>query len=110
MNHKPILILGLIVSIALLFSCQNIFFNKDFYERISGIRFPLKTKIIEWAREYCAINEKQFIRMDTWGDNQKLINYYVKCGFKFIGIVPLENTEGLPSHYKGSLALFEIKL
>jgi predicted acetyltransferase len=66
--------------------------------------------IIEWAKGYCAVNNKQFIRMDTWGDNPKLIDYYVKCGFNYLETVDLDNTEGLPSHYKGSLALFEIKV
>jgi ribosomal protein S18 acetylase RimI-like enzyme len=64
--------------------------------------------IIEWSKDYCKKNGKQFIRMDTWGDNQKLINYYVKCGFNFVEIIDLDNTEGLPKHYKGTLALFEI--
>jgi ribosomal protein S18 acetylase RimI-like enzyme len=76
--------------------------------KFRGASFVLA--IIEWARVFCTLNNKQFIRMDTWGDNEKLIDYYVKCGFKFIGIVPLDNTEGLPSHYKGTLALFEIQL
>jgi ribosomal protein S18 acetylase RimI-like enzyme len=66
--------------------------------------------IIAWAKEYCLLNKKQFIRMDTWGSNQKLIDYYTQCGFTYLGNVPLDNTEGLPSHYKGTLALFEIAL
>ena len=66
--------------------------------------------IVEWAKEFCKNNNKQFIRMDTWGDNPKLIDYYVKCGFNYLETVDLDNTEGLPSHYKGSLALFEIKI
>ena len=76
--------------------------------KFRGAAFVLS--IIEWARGYCALNNKQFIRMDTWGSNQKLIDYYVKCGFNFLETVSLDNTEGLPKHYKGTLALFEIKL
>lgn len=68
------------------------------------------TKIIDWAKGYCLDNGKAFIRMDTWGDNPKLIAYYVKCGFKYVETVNLDNTEGLPAHYKGTLALFEIKI
>lgn len=66
--------------------------------------------IIEWAKIYCVENSKDFIRMDTWGDNPKLIDYYVKCGFDYVETVDLDNTEGLPVHYKGTLALFEIKI
>ena len=43
------------------------------------------TKIIEWAKKYCKENGKQFIRMDTWGENTKLIEYYKKCGFELEG-------------------------
>jgi ribosomal protein S18 acetylase RimI-like enzyme len=64
--------------------------------------------IIIWAKAYCKANQKDFIRLDTWGDNPKLIAYYVKCGFTFLEIIDLDNTEGLPKHYKGTLALFEM--
>jgi ribosomal protein S18 acetylase RimI-like enzyme len=68
------------------------------------------TKIIEWAKKYCKENRKQFIRMDTWGENTKLIDYYKKCGFEHIDTIDLDNTIGLPAHYKGKLALFEMKI
>jgi RimJ/RimL family protein N-acetyltransferase len=67
-------------------------------------------KIIEWAKKYCKENGKQFIRMDTWGENTKLIDYYKKCGFEHINTIDLDNTNGLPAHYKGKLALFEMKI
>lgn len=64
--------------------------------------------IIDWAKEYCLLNGKDYIRLDTWGDNPKLIDYYVKCGFNYVETINLDNTAGLPIHYKGTLALFEI--
>ncbi len=64
--------------------------------------------IVAWAKQYCKENGKDFIRMDTWGDNPKLKEYYVGCGFRFLEIMTLDNTEGLPKHYTGTLALFEI--
>ena len=67
-------------------------------------------KIIDWAKKYCQENGKQFIRMDTWGENDKLINYYIKCGFKHIKTIDLDNTIGLPTHYKGKLALLEMTI
>jgi GNAT superfamily N-acetyltransferase len=66
--------------------------------------------IVEWAKQYCKVHGKAFIRMDTWGDNDKLIDYYIGCGFTFLEIMSLDNTEGLPKHYKGTLSLFEIAL
>jgi hypothetical protein len=46
--------------------------------------------------------------MDTWGENTKLIDYYKKCGFEHMGTIDLDNTIGLPVHYKGKLALLEM--
>jgi len=68
-------------------------------------------KIVEWAKAYAKSIEKDFVRMDTWGDNQKLIDYYTACGFKFLGVVTPNEIEKLPKHYEGiTLSLFEIKL
>lgn len=68
-------------------------------------------KIVEWARNYAKSNGKDFVRMDTWGDNQKLIDYYKNCGFEFLGIVTPDEIEKLPKHYEGiTLGLFEMKL
>jgi len=65
--------------------------------------------IIEWAVEYCIKNQKQFVRMDTWGDNQRLIGYYQSCGFTFLGLTGEMNAANLPKHYDSiSLSLFEI--
>jgi ribosomal protein S18 acetylase RimI-like enzyme len=66
--------------------------------------------IVIWAKTYCKMHQKDFIRLDTWGDNPKLIDYYCKCGFDFLEIISLNgaNTVGLPVHYKGTLALFEM--
>lgn len=68
-------------------------------------------KIVEWARFYARLNGKKFVRMDTWGDNQKLIDYYTDCGFEFLGIVTPDEIEKLPKHYEGiTLSLFEMKI
>ncbi len=42
--------------------------------------------IVDWAVDFGSKNAIQFVRMDTWGDNQKLINHYTNCGFTFLGI------------------------
>ncbi len=71
----------------------------------------LVSKIVEWAKTYTSENQKQFVRMDTVGDNSGLINYYTKCGFEFLGLLKLKNTEGLPAHYENAtVSLFEIDL
>jgi ribosomal protein S18 acetylase RimI-like enzyme len=67
--------------------------------------------IVEWAKQYAIGHGKQFVRLDTGSGNEKLNNYYVSCGFTYLGVNLLSNTEGLPEHYKtGSFSIFEIKL
>jgi len=68
-------------------------------------------KITDWACVYAKTIGKKFVRMDTWGDNQKLIDYYVDCGFDFLGVITPTKSAELPKHYDGiTLSLFEIKL
>ncbi len=67
--------------------------------------------IVDWAKVYARETGKQFIRMDTWGDNDKLISYYQQCGFVYLGNVTPEASDQLPQHYSAIfLSLFEIKL
>src|SRR5690606_2513347 len=65
--------------------------------------------IVAWAKEFG--KDKKYIRMDTCGENKKLIQHYQKSGFDFLGIKKLENASGLPSHYHNAdVCYFEIKL
>lgn len=66
-------------------------------------------KIIkDWAIQHAKENNKKYLRMDTWGNNETIRNYYIKCGFNYIGQQQLKKTEGLPEHYGGNLlSLFQ---
>ena len=67
--------------------------------------------ITEWAKQYAKSMNKDFVRLDTLGNNTKLIEHYTNSGFTFLGIFDLKNTNGLPAHYHNAPAcLFEIKL
>ncbi|UOB16814.1 GNAT family N-acetyltransferase [Abyssalbus ytuae] len=67
--------------------------------------------IVDWSKNYASKQNKQFIRMDTCGENEKLINHYKNCGFNFLGMKKLKNTSGLPSHYHNAdVCFFEIEL
>jgi ribosomal protein S18 acetylase RimI-like enzyme len=69
------------------------------------------THIVDWAKLYAKENNKEFIRLDTVGENKGLIKHYQSCGFDFLGVFKLANTEGLPQHYhNASVSLFEIFL
>jgi GNAT superfamily N-acetyltransferase len=71
----------------------------------------LVKKIIEWARNHATQNGKKFVRMDTVGENLKLIEHYTSCGFNFLGLYKLTNTGGLPEHYHNAVvSLFELKV
>lgn len=68
-------------------------------------------EIVGWSKVYAKSLGIDYVRMDTWGDNEKLKEYYLTCGFDYLGITSMEDTQGLPKHYEGlSLSLFEIKL
>ena len=68
-------------------------------------------QIVEWVKIYAKENQKEFVRMDTVGDNKGLVSYYEKCGFDFLGLLKLKNTEGLPAHYdNATVSLFQMTL
>jgi ribosomal protein S18 acetylase RimI-like enzyme len=67
--------------------------------------------IVEWAKAYAKKMKKDYVRLDTLGNNVKLISHYTNAGFQFLGMFDLKNTTGLPDHYHNVPAcLFEIKL
>jgi predicted GNAT family N-acyltransferase len=75
-----------------------------------GIRFI--DKFVEWAIPYSKEQSKKYIRLDTLGNNTKLIEHYTSAGFDFLGVVTLTNTATLPLHYQlePQCLLFEMKL
>ena len=65
--------------------------------------------IVDWAKEFA--KNKKYIRMDTCGENTKLIQHYKSCGFNFLGIKKLESALNLPAHYQNAdVCYFEIEL
>jgi GNAT superfamily N-acetyltransferase len=68
--------------------------------------------IIQWAKEHAALINKQYIRLDTLGNNTKLIQHYTSAGFAFLGMSKLTNTAALPLHYQNepNCCRFEIDL
>jgi len=69
------------------------------------------SKIVNWAKEYARQHNKNYIRLDTCGDNRKLIDHYRNAGFDFLGIKKLKDSTGLPAHYvDADVCYFEIRL
>ena len=68
----------------------------------------LVEKLISWANEFGKKRNLEYLRMDTVGLNNGLINHYEKLGFQFLGTKEIENTNGLPEHYKkGEVCYFQ---
>jgi ribosomal protein S18 acetylase RimI-like enzyme len=68
-------------------------------------------QIVEWVKLYAVKNNKKFIRLDTVGENQKLIQHYTNFGFNFLGLSQLTNTADLPKHYhNATVSLFELSV
>jgi ribosomal protein S18 acetylase RimI-like enzyme len=69
-------------------------------------------KIVAWARAYAKQLGKHYVRLDTLGNNTKLINHYTSAGFRFLGMFKLVNTVTLPKHYQDepNCCLFEIDM
>lgn len=67
--------------------------------------------IVKWAEQYARDNGKEYIRMDTIGENRGLIEHYTKCGFEYLGYFKLDSVDGLPEHYAlADACLFEKKI
>jgi ribosomal protein S18 acetylase RimI-like enzyme len=68
--------------------------------------------IVAWAKDYATLKNRRYVRLDTLGNNTKLIAHYTSAGFRFLGIVRLTNTATLPKHYQDepNCCLFEIDL
>ena len=68
--------------------------------------------IVEWSKPYARRRGKRFVRLDTLGNNTKLIEYYISAGFKFLGMFKLKDTIDLPAHYQDepNCCLFEIDI
>lgn len=69
-------------------------------------------RITEWADEFGRARGKQFIRLDTHRDNERLNAYYRECGFVFCGFKQFDPADPLvPRHYLGSgLSLYERRI
>lgn len=69
-------------------------------------------EIVKWSKKYADQIGKRFIRLDTLGNNTKLIEHYSSAGFDFLGMVKLTDTANLPAHYQKepNCCLFEIDL
>lgn len=81
---------------------HRIVLNRDF----AGIR--IMPTILDWAAMTAMFHSRRYIRMDTWADNAKLINYYKEHGFIHIEDFTTGDTAELPVQHRNlHIALLE---
>jgi len=61
--------------------------------------------ITNWAIRYAKSNDIEYLRMDTWGDNDTLVNYYLDFGFQIIEYFTTPESEELPIQQRGNLVV-----
>jgi len=68
-------------------------------------------KVLNWVKQFARQNNLKFVRMDTWADNHKIIEYYKSFGFEFIENYKTANATELPIQNRNlDVALLEMKL
>lgn len=72
---------------------------------------PVFAGILNWAKYMAAQKNLRFIRMDTWAENSKLIDYYRGYGFRFVEDFTTADTKALPVQHRNlKVALLELAL
>jgi ribosomal protein S18 acetylase RimI-like enzyme len=67
--------------------------------------------VFKWAKGFAKERNLKYIRMDTWADNVKIIEYYKSYGFVFCENYTTANTEALPEQHRNlNVALLEFEL
>ncbi|MBF8455745.1 GNAT family N-acetyltransferase [Kaistella sp. G5-32] len=67
--------------------------------------------IADWSKDFAKKEDKKFVRMDTCGQNDRLINHYKNCGFEFLGMKRLQASSELQAHYQDAdVCYFEIEV
>ncbi|MBI1767886.1 MAG: GNAT family N-acetyltransferase [Bacteroidetes bacterium] len=68
-------------------------------------------EILSWAIDQAKQKRLKSIRMDTWANNPKIIEYYTGFGFRFIENYTTSNSLELPAHNRNlALTLLELTL
>jgi hypothetical protein len=75
----------------------------------SSPRIFVFPEIINWIRSFEQDSRPNFIRIDTWFDNDQLIRYYKSLGFQFVRNQFLGNIPDLAPHNRNiKVALFQL--
>ena len=68
-------------------------------------------KVLKWAVNFGRQKNLKYVRMDTWADNEKIIDYYKSFGFKFIEYYKTPDAPELPFQNRNlHVALLELEI
>jgi ribosomal protein S18 acetylase RimI-like enzyme len=68
-------------------------------------------KVLNWTKHFVRQNNLKYVRMDTWADNEKIIDYYKSFGFTFIENYSTPNASELPVQNRNlNVALLEVEV
>lgn len=68
-------------------------------------------KVLNWSKQFVIQNNLKYVRMDTWADNGKIIEYYKTFGFEFIGNYKTGDEPELPIQNRNlEVALLEMSV
>lgn len=68
-------------------------------------------KVLNWAKDHALRDNRNFVRMDTWADNPRIIDYYKSFGFQYIEHFTTGDDLSLPKQHRNvELVLMELKI
>jgi hypothetical protein len=68
-------------------------------------------KVFDWVVRFAKRKRLQFIRMDTWADNAKIIEYYKSYGFRAVENYKTSDSRKLPEQHRNlNVTLLEYSL
>jgi N-acetylglutamate synthase and related acetyltransferases len=68
-------------------------------------------KIVDWAMLEARKLNRNYLRLDTWANNEGLTAYYQRLGFEWVGKKKLPPESDLMDHYNNlEVNLFQIRL
>ncbi len=68
-------------------------------------------KILNWAKKDAEEKGLSYVRMDTWGGNTNIVDYYKRYGFRLVEYYTTPDTPDLAPPYRNlHLALLELNL
>lgn len=68
-------------------------------------------EILKWAKQCAQRKKLKYIRMDTWAENKRIIDYYLSYGFVFVGKYRTSDSPELPiqnRNVRGALLQMEV--